>query len=95
VTGWITRIDDQENIELNEQISSENQSEKPWIYAENGIWYSALSALAHNYLDQSDPQGWMTLLEEVGYNRIAEDPILGMAEVEQVFIGTLPRIEFD
>lgn len=93
VTGWITRIDDTENNCLNNLINSENNSEIPWIYAENGIWYSTLSSIASNYLEQSDSQDWITLLNSVGYNQIANDPILGIAEVKKVVIGDLPAVE--
>lgn len=94
VSGWITHIDEDESNRINNLIESENEEEIPWTYAENGIWYSTLNSLAHNYLANSNPQDWQTFLESVGYNRIARDPFLGMAEVEKIFLGDLPEIEF-
>lgn len=94
VTGWITRIDQAETTEINNSIANLGADEVPWVYADQGIWYSALNALAHNYLEESDSQGWITLLESIGYQEIAKDPLIGMAEVQQIFIGDLPEIQF-
>jgi hypothetical protein len=94
VTGWITRIDQAETTEINNAIANLGAEEMAWVYTDNGIWYSALNALAHNYLEGADSQGWITLLESVGYERIAKDPLVGMAEVQQIFIGDLPEIQF-
>jgi hypothetical protein len=94
VTGWVTPIEESQQTRIDNLISQERETEIPWIYAENGIWYSALNGLAQNYLNQSDSNGWVTLLNSVGYNRIANDPIIGMAQVQKVFIGDLPEIRF-
>lgn len=94
VTGWITRLDQAESEEINQIIEQEDTREIPWTYAQQGIWYSTLNSLAHNYINNSNNEDWKTFLEAIGYNEIASDPFLGMAEVEAVFLGDLPTIEF-
>lgn len=94
ISGWISRIDDRETISIETAVSQMGDEEKPWYYAENGLWYTALNTFAENYLDHNNTQDWMNLLEDLGYNRIARDPLIGMVEVEKIFMGRLPDIEF-
>jgi hypothetical protein len=94
VSGWISRIDATETANLENAISTMENTQIPWFYAENGLWYSALNAFAQNYLAHGNTQDWINLLEDIGYNRIARDPLIGMAEVQEIFMGRLPEIEF-
>lgn len=94
VTGWITRINQDENERINQLITQENSREIPWIYAQEGIWYSTLNALAHNYIINSDTEQWATFLDFMGYHGIANDPLIGMGEVQEIFLGDLPEVEF-
>jgi hypothetical protein len=74
-----------ERVALDPTVSNQLQTAKSdrdriLVYAENGLWYDALTALAQLY--QSQPQDetlkadWFDLLKSVGLENLAEKPIL-------------------
>jgi Domain of Unknown Function (DUF928) len=78
VGGWIQRIALDRALES--QIEAATPREQIALYAENGIWYEALSNLAEQrQLEPEDPQlieDWNSLLESVGLQDIATESIV-------------------
>ncbi|MCP6761365.1 MAG: DUF928 domain-containing protein [Fischerella sp. CENA71] len=85
VRGWVQKIAIQPNLK-GLLKSATKPRQRVAIYAENGIWYSALSELAQLRLD--DPKNpmlikdWANLLQDVGLADLASKPIVG--EVKKV-----------
>ncbi|MBW4431452.1 MAG: DUF928 domain-containing protein [Pelatocladus maniniholoensis HA4357-MV3] len=80
VRGWVQKIAIQPNLKgLLKSTTKPRQHIA--IYAENGIWYSALSELAKLRLNEpKNPilaKDWANLLEDVGLANIASQPIVG------------------
>jgi hypothetical protein len=77
VTGWVERIAPSRSIS---QIKAAKPRERIALYAAKGIWYEALTTLAE--LRRVTPQDatleaeWIGLLEAVGLNNIASQPIV-------------------
>lgn len=78
VEGWVKQV------ALNPTLENQLEAAKPQdyiAYAENGIWYEALTKLAE--LRLSDPQNatltenWAQLLRTVGLEEFAKEPLLG------------------
>jgi hypothetical protein len=78
VEGWVKQV------ALNPSLESQLEAAKPReyiAYAENGIWHEALTKLAE--LRLSDPQNatlnenWTQLLNSVGLEEFAKEPLLG------------------
>lgn len=73
VTGWIKRV---ENVAIN---NSENIIEQATDYAKAGVWYDTLELLVS--AQKQDPNNeifareWHDLLEQVGLENIADQPI--------------------
>ncbi|AVH63771.1 DUF928 domain-containing protein [Nostoc sp. 'Peltigera membranacea cyanobiont' N6] len=79
VTGWVKRI--LKDPDLKSQLESvTTQRESILLYAANGLWYDAISALAQ--LRCSQPQDetiqtdWYNLLQSVDLGDIASEPIV-------------------
>ena len=76
---------------LTDRLNESEIRDQPLVYAEAGIWYSALTSLAS--LHQANPndleikEDWRTLLQEVNNTAIAEDPIIGSATIIKVSLG--------
>jgi hypothetical protein len=81
-SGWVQRI--QPSAGLSQELASATAAEKPKIYAKYGIWYEALAELVK--LRHSQPQNaallnqWQTLLQSVGLERLADQPLLEQGE---------------
>ncbi len=84
VEGWIERV--QLNPIINSQLNSAQPLERVAIYAQNGIWYDALTNLAR--LRQSKPTDnslaaiWSDLLQQVGLEEINQKPIVKRYNLE-------------
>jgi hypothetical protein len=78
VEGWVERIAINPNLQI--KLTRSTPQEKADLYAANGIWYDALTHLAQlrqiNPNDVSLKADWESLLESVGLDAIASQPIL-------------------
>jgi Domain of Unknown Function (DUF928) len=90
VRGWVERVALKPELERQLQTAS-TARERIAVYAQNGIWYSALSELAKLRLDE--PQNatlnndWAGLLRDVKLGNLVEKPILGEVNVQQKRLG--------
>ena len=81
VRGWVQRVVLQARHEKQLNAASSSPSECMAIYAENDIWYSALTKLAK--LRQANPQNqvfaryWLQLLSDVDLQELSNMPIVG------------------
>jgi hypothetical protein len=78
VHGWIKRV--QGSQELNSQLGN-NQTEKSYlVYAENGIWYDALTSLIQgmsaNPSDSTLSNDWSNFLKSVELEEFIQIPII-------------------
>ncbi|MBD2169139.1 DUF928 domain-containing protein [Calothrix membranacea FACHB-236] len=75
VNGWIQRV------KLNNNLPSQQLGDRDRVifYAENGIWYDAITLLAQMRRRQPQPQilltDWQTLLGDIGLQEFANKPI--------------------
>ncbi|MFB2770973.1 DUF928 domain-containing protein [Pelatocladus sp. BLCC-F211] len=85
VRGWVQKIAIQPNLK-GLLKSATKPRQRVAIYAENGIWYSALSELAQLRLDEpKNPmliKDWANLLQDVGLADLASKPIVGEVKKE-------------
>lgn len=74
VDGWIKRIEP--SLALKSQLETATPKQRVVLYATEGIWYEALSASAK--LRHIDPKrsDWAAMLQAVGLNDIASEPIV-------------------
>lgn len=79
-SGWIQRTEESAFPSLENRLEAAPEEEHAEIYAQEGIWYSALNRLAERYF--SDPsnadtaQQWQTLLESIGRENLAAEPFV-------------------
>jgi hypothetical protein len=77
-TGWIERV--QLDPTLANRIEQATPRKKLALYAEAGIWQDTLSTLAEllysNPNDQSLAQDWVSLMQSVNLNDLANQPIV-------------------
>ena len=77
VEGWVQR--EAVNPALASQLQQATPRQQAALYAQHGIWYDALTALAE--LRRTEPQAitpkndWASLLQSVGLEAIANEPI--------------------
>jgi hypothetical protein len=78
VKGWIQRVD--LDPQLSDRINEASPDRQATLYAENGLWYDALSTLATLRQARSqDPviqQDWKNLLKSVDLGRLANKPFV-------------------
>ncbi|MBV6626255.1 MAG: DUF928 domain-containing protein [Rivularia sp. (in: Bacteria)] len=80
VRGWVQRIalEPQQQTQLSQLRSSRQRIA---FYAENGIWYSALTQSAKlrlsNFQNKSLAKDWMQLLSNMGLQDLSNQPIVG------------------
>ena len=76
VVGWIRRISPEASLEA--RLRGISEGDRPRIYAENGIWYDAVSSLAAQLRTNPSSAGvlqqWKDLLESAGLANIARLP---------------------
>lgn len=77
VEGWVQRT--ALNSELQAQLEQATPQEKAKLYANNGIWFEALTTLAELREEKPDDDqvlaDWKELLESVGLQTIAPEPM--------------------
>lgn len=75
VSGWIQRVDLDPTVIR--QIEAATPQQKVALYAENGIWYDALTVLGKELL-RANPQyakdNWESLLQAIGLEDFASKP---------------------
>ncbi len=85
VRGWVQKIAIQPNLK-GLLKSATKPRQRVAIYAENGIWYSALSELAKLRLDEpKNPmlaKDWANLLQDVDLANLASEAIVGEVKAE-------------
>jgi hypothetical protein len=78
VKGWIQRVD--LDPKLSDRINQASPDRQAALYAENGLWYDALSTLATLRQARSqDPaieQDWKNILKSVDLGRLANKPFV-------------------
>lgn len=78
VEGWVQRVE--ANPTLVQQLQKATGRDKVVLYAEAGLWYETLMALAE--LSNTEPNNpaiaadWTTMLLSVGLNKIASEPLI-------------------
>ncbi|WP_375475668.1 DUF928 domain-containing protein [uncultured Nostoc sp.] len=74
VNGWIKRVE--QNPILKSQLETATPNQRIALYATNGIWYDSLTASAE--LRRLNPKhtDWAAMLQAVGLNNIASEPIV-------------------
>lgn len=86
IRGWVERVALKPELERQLQTAS-TPRDRIALYAQNGIWYTALSELAK--LRRGEPQNatlnndWANLLREVGLENLVQKPISGEVNVQQ------------
>ena len=86
VDGWIKRV--QPSSELIAQLEN-NQTEKSYlVYAENGIWYDALTRIIEvmrvNPTDSTLTNDWSDLLESVGLGELISTPMTDCCSFSEI-----------
>ncbi|NJP22045.1 MAG: DUF928 domain-containing protein [Hydrococcus sp. CRU_1_1] len=83
INGFIRRV---ERPNLEKQLLSATPRERVILYAEQGIWYDALSELAKSGRDRRDNDkldlDWTSLLESVGLERLIGKPFSPCCSLE-------------
>lgn len=82
--GWIQKLN--QNATLTAQLKQAELEQKVTLYATNGVWYDAVTSLVK--LRLSNPQNqsllaqWQTLLNSVGLEKIAHQPLIDCCKPE-------------
>jgi hypothetical protein len=78
VEGWVERV--KLNSSLAQRLQQATPQQQAALYAENGIWYDALTTLAELHVDQptnaSFVADWKSLLNSVGLENLANYPVV-------------------
>ncbi|MBE9227018.1 DUF928 domain-containing protein [Phormidium sp. LEGE 05292] len=86
IRGWVERVALKPELEKQLQTAT-TPRERIAFYAQNGIWYSALTELAKLHVAQ--PQNttinndWANLLRDVGLENLAQKPIAGEVNAQR------------
>lgn len=82
VQGWVQRV--AINPRLKSQLQLATPRQRVALYASNGIWYDALSRLAElraaNRKDVALVNDWISLLDSVGLEAVAHQPLRSTLE---------------
>jgi hypothetical protein len=85
VEGWVQRVNP--NPKLADSLKQATPQQRIRLYAENGIWYSALTTLAELRLAKpQDPTlvvEWMNLLKSVDLENLAKQPLIKCCQAVQ------------
>lgn len=78
VEGWVQRVNP--NPQVVDSLKQATPQQRVRLYAENGIWYDALTTLAELRLAKpQDPtlaKEWMNLLKSVDLENLAKQPLI-------------------
>jgi len=78
VDGWVQRI--KLDPALQSELQQVSLSDRPSLYAVNGIWYDSLAALFETRTSSPNNSAlvneWADLLDSVGLNQIAREPLV-------------------
>ena len=81
--GWLERIEPTDTLASVEQVPLHD---RPNLYAEAGIWQEMVSSLAELRLQNPDDselaETWASLMESVGLENLANEPILQVYRLE-------------
>lgn len=85
VEGWVQRIE--LNSSLTKQLETATPQQRIAIYAANGIWYEALSAIAslRKLETPTFKDYWTELLHSAGLSDIASKPIVQCCNFENTY----------
>jgi Domain of Unknown Function (DUF928) len=76
VEGWVQR--QAPMATLSDRLTTATPQQRAQLYAENGIWYDALDALAEAHFanpnEASLTQDWKELLRSIGLEQLANQP---------------------
>ncbi|MBD2249941.1 DUF928 domain-containing protein [Nostoc parmelioides] len=76
--GWVQKIN--QNATLTAQFKQAELEQKVTLYATNGVWYDTVKSLVElrlsNPHNQSLRKQWQTLLNSVGLEQIANQPLI-------------------
>lgn len=79
-SGWIQYVDESTLPSLTSRLAAAPEAEHANIYAQEGIWYTALDKLAEqrfsNLDDDAIEQDWLVLLESIGREDLAYEPFV-------------------
>lgn len=77
VYGWVQRI--KPSTDLMTQLNQDTPQKRADLYAQNGIWFDALTTLGELYLantSNASLENWNNLLQAVGLEKVATKPIV-------------------
>jgi hypothetical protein len=83
VEGWVQRV--KINPSLNSQLKTATPQQRIAIYAANGIWYEALSAIADSEQDATLRDDWAELLQSAGLSDISSKPFVQCCNLENAY----------
>lgn len=85
VEGGVERVP--MSSELESQLQDKNERERIAVYAENGLWFDALTMLAErrdaNLPDKALEEDWVELLQQVGLAEISDKPLVECCTSEE------------
>ncbi len=87
-SSYINNQDSKDPDIIADQLNQAETKDYPTVYANNGIWYSAVSSLAqlrnNNPEDLDIKSNWKTLLDSVKLEQISDKPIIGSATIKNI-----------
>ena len=76
--GWVQRISP--SLTLTSQLKQATPQQQATLYAQNGIWFDALTTLAEQRLanpqDARLSEDWNNLLKAVGLEKLTTTPLI-------------------
>lgn len=83
IQGWVQRVTMQPELEQQLKTAT-TPRQRIALYAQNGIWYSALTEMAKLYLASPNfIQDWANLLRDVGLENLIQQPISGEGSLQK------------
>ncbi|MHC5745467.1 MAG: DUF928 domain-containing protein [Nostoc sp.] len=84
VEGWVQRVNP--NPQLVDSLKQATPQQRVNLYAENGIWYDALTTLAELRLSKPEDRTlaveWMNLLQSVDLENLAKQPLIKCCQAD-------------
>ena len=79
-SGWIQHVDESTLPELTSRLADAPEADHANIYAQEGIWYTALNKLAEQRFsdlnNEEIEQDWLLLLESIGRENLVGEPFI-------------------